>query len=239
VARSRPLELPQRRLPDPTVGWAEPDGAMREGAPLRRSGKDERDDHESNPPAHRPGLLVTVVLDATSGGHVPAGPRRWVERASPGRACGARTPYRGDERDRLRFRRGQGLGRRGNDPPAGPAPIGARRLRRVPVVARASAPIALGSPIDTLRFWSSKPLVFAPGRHGRYSSARLVPAKNPNPAIADDTTCPFAGILYKPSGGLEPSTPSLPSSNKSGTAGKRGKPRQRRSRKTPGIPKDD
>ena len=51
--------------------WAEPDGAVREGAPLRRSGQDERDDHESNPPAHRPGLLVTVVLAATSGAAFP------------------------------------------------------------------------------------------------------------------------------------------------------------------------
>src|ERR687892_590786 len=39
---------------------------------------------------------------------------------------------------------------------------------------------------------------------------RLVPAETRNLAIAGNTTCPFAGLLCKPSDGLEPSTPSLP-----------------------------
>ena len=37
-----------------------------------------------------------------------------------------------------------------------------------------------------------------------------VPAVYPRVARADDTKCLFAGISYKPSDGLEPSTPSLP-----------------------------
>jgi hypothetical protein len=39
---------------------------------------------------------------------------------------------------------------------------------------------------------------------------RLVPAMNRNLAIADNITALFAGLLPKPSDGLEPSTPSLP-----------------------------
>jgi hypothetical protein len=39
---------------------------------------------------------------------------------------------------------------------------------------------------------------------------RLVPARNPYLAIAGNTTCPVAGLFFKPSDGLEPSTPSLP-----------------------------
>jgi hypothetical protein len=39
---------------------------------------------------------------------------------------------------------------------------------------------------------------------------RLVPARNRNLAFAGNTVCPFAGLLCKPSDGLEPSTPSLP-----------------------------
>jgi hypothetical protein len=39
---------------------------------------------------------------------------------------------------------------------------------------------------------------------------RLVPAKRRKLAIAGNTKCPFAGLLGKPSDGLEPSTPSLP-----------------------------
>jgi hypothetical protein len=39
---------------------------------------------------------------------------------------------------------------------------------------------------------------------------RLVPAKRRNLAITGNTKCPFAGLLCKPSDGLEPSTPSLP-----------------------------
>ena len=39
---------------------------------------------------------------------------------------------------------------------------------------------------------------------------RLVPATNRNLAITGNTTSPFAGISFKPSDGLEPSTPSLP-----------------------------
>jgi hypothetical protein len=39
---------------------------------------------------------------------------------------------------------------------------------------------------------------------------RLVPARNRNLAFAGNTICPFAGLLCKPSGGLEPPTPSLP-----------------------------
>ena len=41
-------------------------------------------------------------------------------------------------------------------------------------------------------------------------STRLVPARNQNLAFAGNTVCPFAGLLCKPSDGLEPSTPSLP-----------------------------
>ena len=39
---------------------------------------------------------------------------------------------------------------------------------------------------------------------------RLVPATNRNLAFAGNIICPFAGLLCKPSDGLEPSTPSLP-----------------------------
>ena len=39
---------------------------------------------------------------------------------------------------------------------------------------------------------------------------RLVPARNRNLAFAGNTICLFAGLLCKPSDGLEPSTPSLP-----------------------------
>ena len=39
---------------------------------------------------------------------------------------------------------------------------------------------------------------------------RLVPARNRNLATTGNTICPFAGLLCKPSDGLEPSTPSLP-----------------------------
>ena len=101
----RPLELPQRRLPDPSVSWAEPDGAVREGA--RRSvGRGRTSEmttnriHSSSPRPSGNGGAGRYLR-----GRVPAGPRRWVKRASPGRACGARTPYRGQECDRLRFRR--------------------------------------------------------------------------------------------------------------------------------------
>jgi hypothetical protein len=38
----------------------------------------------------------------------------------------------------------------------------------------------------------------------------LVPAETQNLAAAGNTTCPFAGLFFKPSDGLEPSTPSLP-----------------------------
>src|SRR6266511_4277997 len=39
---------------------------------------------------------------------------------------------------------------------------------------------------------------------------RLVPAKNRSLAITGNTKCLFAGLFFKPSDGLEPSTPSLP-----------------------------
>jgi hypothetical protein len=39
---------------------------------------------------------------------------------------------------------------------------------------------------------------------------RLVPATTQNFAITGNTACPFAGLFFKPSDGLEPSTPSLP-----------------------------
>jgi hypothetical protein len=39
---------------------------------------------------------------------------------------------------------------------------------------------------------------------------RLVPAKSPNFVITGNTNCPFAGLFFKPSDGLEPSTPSSP-----------------------------
>jgi hypothetical protein len=39
---------------------------------------------------------------------------------------------------------------------------------------------------------------------------RLVPARNRNLAFAGNTICLFAGLLCKPSDGLEPATPSLP-----------------------------
>jgi hypothetical protein len=48
---------------------------------------------------------------------------------------------------------------------------------------------------------------------------RLVPAKNQNLVIADNTIARFAGILRKPSDGLEPSTPSLPWRFRGGTRG--------------------
>ena len=41
----------------------------------------------------------------------------------------------------------------------------------------------------------------------------------------------FAGLSFKPSDGLEPSTPSLPFSSEAGTKGKRGNGRPRKSRK--------
>ena len=64
------------------------------------------------------GIVAMAALGAPAGGRACTGRRRGVERASPGRACGARDASRGEERDRLRLRRGQGVRGHGGYPPS-------------------------------------------------------------------------------------------------------------------------
>jgi hypothetical protein len=130
VARSRPLEFPQRRLTDPPVSALNQTERCARARRSARRANGERDAHGSNPLRHR----CRPYGDGRAGRYlrdpVRAVPRRGVERASPGRACGARTTFRGKECGRLRLRRGTGVRRARECPPV------PKRTRLVPAKRR-------------------------------------------------------------------------------------------------------
>ena len=156
------------------------------------------------------------------------GRRRGVERASPRRACVARDASRGEECDRLRLRRGQGVRGHGGYPPSEGRSALSHRERDEDVYRDDRAPAHAGgdasarqhagraragvvprggeitirhllghrsglanitdypewlneaerspstSPINSLRFAASKPLVFEPGSQERYSNTNYI-----------------------------------------------------------------
>jgi hypothetical protein len=72
-------------------------------------------------------------------------------------------------------------------------------------------------------------------RHLGHRDRLVYPSRTRNAegvAVLEDRSPASAGLLSKPSDGLEPSTPSLPSSNEVGSKGKRGSRRPKKSRKS-------